>query len=134
MDKKLSDASINIALDNEMKLSLQSKFDGEQFVRKFDEWRAKKLTNEDNGLTICYDMGWNKRSTGTRYDSISGQGVMVGALSRKVVGFTTKSKTCRECKRLEKRLQMFQFHIMKIAFAITMGAPNQWSVRLSSIY
>ena len=55
---------------------------------------------------MSYDMGWNKRSTGTRYDSISGQGVMIGAKTRKVIGFKTISKKCGKCDRLHRSLSI----------------------------
>ena len=36
-------------------------------------------------LTVSYDMGWQKRSTGRNYDSLSGHGFYVGYSSGKVV-------------------------------------------------
>ena len=59
------------------------------------------LKNDHNGLTVCYDMGLNKRSTGTRYDSISGQGIMIGARSGKVTDFKTISKNVGNVTGLE---------------------------------
>jgi len=40
----------------------------------------------DHVLTICYDIKVNKHSTGTRYDSLSGHGIMVGTVSKEVIG------------------------------------------------
>ncbi len=55
-----------------------------------NEERKEKFSNNqlmafDIPLTIGYNMGWNKRSLGHMYNSISGCGVIVG-------GHTKKSK------------------------------------------
>ena len=104
--KKLTQLSIITALDREMELTLSEKYEGNDFVSKLQDWKEKKLSKECNGLTVSYDMGWNKRSTGTRYDSISGQGVMIGAKTRKVIGFKTISKKCGKCDRLRRSLSI----------------------------
>jgi len=101
--KKLSNSAINIALHQEMMMTLEDKYDGEELDRKKDDWNNKRLDNNSNGLTVAYDMGWNKRSTGTRYDSISGHGIMVGGKSKKVIGFKAMSKDCSDCKVLKRK-------------------------------
>ena len=56
-------------------------------------------------ITVCYDMGWQKRSSGNKYDSISGHAFMVGARCRKVLACLVCSKLCAICegaKRLNK--------------------------------
>ena len=104
--KQLTNSSISIALDEEMRLTLEDNFEGEELMSKLNDWKQKKLKNDHNGLTVCYDMGWNKRSTGTRYDSISGQGIMIGARSGKVIDFRTISKKCGKCDRLRRALEL----------------------------
>ena len=104
--KQLTNSSISIALDEEMRLTLEDNFEGEELVIKLDDWKKKKLKNDHNGLTVCYDMGLNKRSTGTRYDSIFGQGIMIGARSDKVIGFKTISNKCGKCDRLRRALKL----------------------------
>ena len=44
-------------------------------------------------------MGWNKRSSGHRYDSVSGHGVATGSFTKKVVDFKTYSRSCVVCDR-----------------------------------
>ena len=39
------------------------------------------------GLTVSYDMGWQRRSGGRVYDSISGHGFLIGCRSKKVINF-----------------------------------------------
>ena len=41
---------------------------------------------EKIGLTVSYDMGWNKRSSGHRYDSLSGHAFIIDAYTRRIIG------------------------------------------------
>ena len=44
------------------------------------------------GIAVSYDMGWNKRSTGKVYDSLSGHGFIIRCLTKKVIGFGFRKK------------------------------------------
>ena len=68
-----------------------------------EELNKEKLPKEKVPLTISYDMGWNKRSSGTRYDSVSGHGIMIGGYTKKVIGFKSMSKECSVCSNFEKK-------------------------------
>ena len=46
---------------------------------------------------FSYDMGWQKRGSGRRYDSNSGVGVLIGQETGKIVSFGTRIKQCRIC-------------------------------------
>jgi DNA polymerase III epsilon subunit-like protein len=48
-------------------------------------------------LTLKYDMGWQKRSSGRAYNSLSGIGSMIGHNTGKIVGYGLRCKTCRVC-------------------------------------
>ena len=48
-------------------------------------------------LTVSYDMGWQKRSTGKLYDSLSGHGFIFGCKTGNIIGFRVKSKACSTC-------------------------------------
>ena len=50
-------------------------------------------------ISCSYDMGWQKRSTGKVFDSLSGQGYLIGCRSKKVLSFNTMTKSCSICKR-----------------------------------
>ena len=54
------------------------------------------------GIAVSYDMGWNKRSTGKVYDSLSGHGFIIGCLTRKVIGYGVRKKKCSICKNLNR--------------------------------
>ena len=47
-------------------------------------------------------MGWNKRSSGNKYDSISGHGFVLGGNSKKIINYRCMSKCCRICALSEK--------------------------------
>ena len=47
------------------------------------------------GLAVSYDMGWQKCSTGHRYDSMSGHGFIIGCRSGKIIGLDVKGKNVR---------------------------------------
>lgn len=42
-------------------------------------------------------MGWQKRSTGRLYDSLSGHGFIFGCKTGNIIGFCVKSKACSVC-------------------------------------
>jgi len=48
-------------------------------------------------ITVSFDMGWNKRSSGNRYDSLSGHALAIGCLSNKILNVVVSSKICRLC-------------------------------------
>ena len=94
-----SEISIKNALEEEIQLTLQS----ENRIEDYDKWKRKELDPEKIGIVIAYDMGWNKRSTGTRYDSTSGHGVAIGQLTKKIVGLILFSKKCSVCDSQNNR-------------------------------
>ena len=52
-----------------------------------------------------YDMGWNKRSSGNKYDSISGHGFLLGGNLRKILNYRCMSKSCTKCAIVERMKQ-----------------------------
>ncbi len=42
-------------------------------------------------------MGWNKQSSGNKYDSISGHRFLLGGEDRKILNYRCMSKSCRKC-------------------------------------
>ena len=71
---------------------------------KFKDWKNKKIKPEDVKLTVSYDMGWNKRSSGTKYDSMSGHGFVLGSQTKRVLQFKVLSKQCSKCSFAAKTL------------------------------
>jgi hypothetical protein len=52
-------------------------------------------------LTVAYDMAWQKRSSGHRYDSHSGHAIPVGVLTNLPIGLAILNKYCTICSRTE---------------------------------
>ena len=48
-------------------------------------------------------MGWQKRSSGRRYDYSSGHAFIMGEMSKGIIGMVLYSKACRKCDFAEKR-------------------------------
>jgi hypothetical protein len=53
-------------------------------------------------LTVGYDMGWQKRSSGHRYDSHSGHAIPIGVHTNLPIGLTVLNKYCRVCSSSEE--------------------------------
>ena len=86
--RHVADKSMQQALDEEINLTQKHK------QVPTINWK----TNDTKvGLTLGYDMGWSKRSSGNRYDSLSGHAFLVGGHSRKIVGAKVTSKKCSVC-------------------------------------
>ena len=75
-------------------------------LAKESYWNAAgegKLQTNEGGITISYDMGWQKR--GRAMNSLTSVGHAVGCSTGKVVSYATQSKHCATCataERLEK--------------------------------
>ena len=48
-------------------------------------------------IVASYDMGWNKRSTGRVYDSLSGHAFLIGCRSGCVISYGVCAKKCAKC-------------------------------------
>ena len=94
----ITEEETNKALDKEVLLQLQSEGRECDFIK----WKNGKLDYKPE-LTLSYDMGWQQRSSGRKYDSDSGHGLLIGMHSRKIIGFKIKSKQCRICKVSQKK-------------------------------
>jgi len=50
-------------------------------------------------IEASYDMGWQVRSSGGKYGSLTGHGLMIGALSKKVLDSVVYNKKCAKCTK-----------------------------------
>ena len=55
-------------------------------------------------------MGWQKRSSGRRYDSSSGHAFIVGGRKKGIIGMVLYSKACRKCDSTEKKGEEAEEH------------------------
>ena len=77
------------------------------------EARLKEITRLKDievGITVSTDMGWQKRSSGNRYDSPSGHMFFIGAITKKVVHYKLFSKKCNICQWAKKKNQQPRPH------------------------
>ena len=89
--KNISDESMINSRNEEIKATI-----GE---RMFANFLDKKTHPKDVKLTVSYDMGWNKRSSGHKYDSISGHGFVLGGIHKKILNHKCLSKCCTICDK-----------------------------------
>ena len=90
MSKRLvRDLAIEEALWEKIKHTL------EHNNQSYGEWCAQIYKDKNNNklkLTVTYDMGWQKRSSGRRYDSSSGHVFIIGERSKGVIVIVLYSK------------------------------------------
>ena len=84
--KKVTIKSMEDALHDEIQKSEKYKPDGHE---------------ELPALTLSVDMGWNKRSSGRRYNSLSGVLFSLGGENKKVVSMFVKVNQCHTCNKVK---------------------------------
>ena len=92
--RDVANESMDDALDHEVTLTQENK------NVPVTDW---KNMESQFGLTLSYDMGWSKRSSGHTYDSLSGHGFLIGGYSRKIVDAQVTSKLCSTCSSAEAK-------------------------------
>ena len=86
--------AIEEALQEEIKHTI------EHNNQSYGDWCALSDKGENNNkvkLTVTYDMGWQNRSSGRRYDSSSVYAFIICGRSKGVIGMVIYSKACRKC-------------------------------------
>ena len=78
---------------------------------KYTEYLRGNLMPNEIRLTTSYDMGWNKRSSGHKYDSISGHGFLLGTKNKKRMNHRCLSKCCSICLCAEKAKIKAETHV-----------------------
>ena len=58
-------------------------------------------------LTVTYYMGWQRRSSGNRYDSYSGHAFIIGGRSKGIIGMVLNYKSLRkfDASKIEEKKQ-----------------------------
>jgi len=51
------------------------------------------------GISVIFDMEWQKRATGQLYDSLSGHGFVIGCRTTNVVGYGVTKKYVQKVAR-----------------------------------
>jgi hypothetical protein len=66
----------------------------EQWFALSDDERPRIL-----GLVVLFDTGWQKRSSGNMYDSLSGHAAFFGQWTRLMIALAVMSKKCMTCDK-----------------------------------
>jgi len=82
----------------------------------FEKWKDAIINEEGYdgplpSIAVSMDMGWQKRSSGRRFDSSSGHAFLVGIKTRKPVAMCLKSSYCSTCCYHMKRHKLSQEEI-----------------------
>lgn len=94
--RSIGSETIEKAIEEEVSLSLDN------FHNKtLQEWKDEKQTVQV-GLVAGFDMGWQKRSSGNTYNSMSDVGFLIGQLSKKIIGVMVYSTRCNLCEIAKK--------------------------------
>ena len=99
-ERLMRDLAIKEALQDEIKDTL------EHNNKSYVYWCAlsdKERNKNKFEITLTYDMGWKKRSSGRRYDSSSGHAFIVGGRSMGIIRMFLYYKACQKCDAAEKR-------------------------------
>ena len=89
---------IEEALQEEIKHTL------EHNNQSYGDWCALSDREKNNNkvkLTLTYDMGWKKISSGSRYDSYSRHAFIIGGRSKGIITMVLYSEACRKCDSAE---------------------------------
>ena len=94
--REIAQDSMEEALTEELRLTKQYK-------------KENNIENNEHGnlsgLTTGYDMGWPKRSSGNRFDSMSRHAFLTGCHSKKIIETKITSKKCSVCSTAEAKGQ-----------------------------
>ena len=93
-ERLVRDLAIEEALQEEINDTLEHK------NQSYGEWCSQTDKGKNNNkvkLTVTYDMGWQKRSSGRRYDSSSGHAFIIEARSKGIIGMVLYPKACCKC-------------------------------------
>ena len=103
--------AIKQAMDGEIKASILEQLTADNVTIEcaellYSKWKSGEKVHEiqNVGLTVSFDMAWQKRGSGNRYDSISGHGIMIGGITKKVLGIIVYSMKCDKCSNARKKL------------------------------
>ena len=98
--KVITDSSMEQAREEEIRKTIGEKM--------YEAYKKGELSPSQVSIVAMYDMGWNKRSSGNKYDSISGHGFLLGGNSKKIINYKCMSKYCRKCfaaKRTNQKIE-----------------------------
>ena len=99
----------------------------EAVTRAINAWHEKRLEDIPTeilvlGITISFDMGWQKRSTGKVFDSLSGHAYKIGCHTNEIIGLAVKCKKYTKCRKANRLGTVAADHICTINWVGASGA------------
>ena len=123
---------VRSSLKAEIEETIREKLNDEKYTHEQIKKATKAFFDNDEqnipdiikkvGLAVSYDMGWQKRSTGKLYDSLSGHGFIFGCKTGNIIGFRVKSKACSICSNANRLNIPAKEHICKVNWDGASGA------------
>jgi hypothetical protein len=95
------------SLTEEVRLSMEALDDFD--VNEFNNWTDALdgtlvlAKNKYPAVMASFDMAWQQRNSGNRYNSPLGHGLLVGARTTKPIAFILKSKYCNLCSTWNRK-------------------------------
>ena len=81
-----------------LEMEVLAEFKSQGVEEKFALWKNGLVRGE---VQVSVDMGWQKRSSGHKYDSASGHALMIGKHTQHVLAYVVKSKKCNTCENYD---------------------------------
>ena len=92
---KISEREMRIAMAEEIRYTIIAE-KGEEYYK---QWENLPLEERDTvGLVILYDMGWQRRSSGHAYNSMSGHAFAIGQHTGLIIDCVVYSTACKQCE------------------------------------
>lgn len=88
---------------NVTKKILDTNFDNEVEATLINNPECEIHPDHGVGLTVSSDAGWQKRSSGNRFDSQSCHCLVIGQATHKVIDYEVYCKQCKGCTKKEKK-------------------------------
>ena len=104
-EQLVRDLAIEQALQEEIKDTLEHNNESYGDCCDISDKDKKKVKR-----SVQYDMGWQKRSYGRRYDSSSGHAFIIGGIKKGIIGMVLYSRACRKCDSAEKKGEEAEEH------------------------
>ena len=85
-----------------------------------------KATRKRFGLTVSYDMGWQRWSRGNNYTSLSGHEFLIGVHTRQIIVCAVFSKKCIFCENRRKKgsVRKISSTVLPTSLSLTEVTPS----------
>ena len=127
---ELCEVVVEEGLKMEIRAEIEAKLKGKYTSVEIEKYIENFINDDPDipddilqiGISVSYDMGWSKRSTGRVYDSLSGHGFMIGCSTGKVVAVAVRAKKCSKCSRANSNQTRVKNHICPINHSGSSGS------------